>query len=64
MNLRDLKKYALIGLLTRIDSEKKRLSIIEEPTERKRDELDIKNMVQQYNELLTEMQNEEREKRT
>lgn len=59
MDLRDLKKYALIGFLTRIDSEKKRLSIIEEPTERKRVELDIKNMVQQYNELLTEIQNRE-----
>ena len=57
MTDRQLKMYAISGLIVRIDFEKERLKNATEETEINRIKNDIKTMQNHYTELLEELQN-------
>lgn len=55
MTDRELKKYALTGLLVRIDAEEKRLPKVKDQRQKEHIEKNIYTMKKQYNELLEEL---------
>lgn len=55
MTDRELKKYALAGLLVRIDAEEKRLFKVKDQRQKEHIAKTIYTMKKQYNELLEEL---------
>ena len=55
MTDRELKKYALTGLLVRIDAEEKRIPKVKDQRQKEHIEKQVKIMKNQYNELLEEL---------
>lgn len=55
MTDRELKEYALVGLLVRINADKEQLTKITEPKDRVRVETRLDRMIQYYESLLNEL---------
>ena len=55
MNERELKKYAMIGLLVRVSAEKERLNKATDENEKKKIQKAIETMETEYNTLLFEI---------